>query len=55
MYVLMFVTRLGDPDTVVMGVTELTTPKSQSTSSGEYLPKSLTCCSVVMSSQAKLV
>ena len=37
MYVLTFVTKLGDPDTVVMGVTMLTTPMSQSTSSGSNL------------------
>ena len=46
MYVLTFVTRLG---TMVMGMTMLTTPKLQSTSSGEYSPTSY---SVVMLSQA---
>ena len=46
MYVLTFVTRLG---TMVMGVTMLTTSKSQSTSSGE---KSPTSYSVVILSQA---
>ena len=39
MYVLTFVTRLG---TMVMGVTMLTTPKSQSTSNDEKSPTYLT-------------
>ena len=44
----MYVTRLDDPDIV------LTTQKLQSTSSGEYSPKSPTSYSVVMLSQTNL-